>query len=135
MDPLKCLACIDLPHRPYHLATSPDCEFIVVCSQEGPITLLSRSLVLLGSLDFGTKVDGIAVSPDGEHLGLSLRDRACVLTARGEVVTEVRHELWPDWAGGGCAFSPDGRYFWDVRPGGQDREITVQVTACDGWRS
>ena len=72
MDPLKCLACIDLSHRPYHPATSPDGEFIVVCSPEGAITLLSPSLGVLGSLDLGVKVDGIAVSPDGKYLGLSL---------------------------------------------------------------
>lgn len=134
MDPLRCLACIDLSHRPYHLAASPSGRVIVASSQEGAIALLSPSLGVLGSLDRGAKVDGIAVSPDGEHLGLSLRDRTCVLTARGEVVTEVRHDPWLDWAGGGCTFSPDGRYFWAVRPGGDERAVRVEVTGCDSWQ-
>ena len=56
------------------------------------------------------------------------------MTARGEVVTEVRHEPWLDWAGGGCAFSPDGRYFWAVRCGGDERAVIVEVTGCDSWQ-
>jgi hypothetical protein len=57
---------------PYHLTASPGGQFIAACSQEGAITLLNPSLGVLGSLHLGSKVDGIAISPDGEYLGLSL---------------------------------------------------------------
>jgi hypothetical protein len=96
--------------------------------------MLSPALRVLGFLDLRAKTDGIAVSPDGKHLGLSLRDRTCVMTTGGEVITEVPHKPWLDWAGGGCTFSPDGRFFWTVRPGGKKRSISVEVTECDGWR-
>jgi hypothetical protein len=97
--------------------------------------LLTGRLRVLGSLDLRAKTDGIAVSPDGQYLGSSLRDRTCVMTARGEVIREVRHDPWSDCAGGGCTFSPDGLCFWAVRPSGEERQVTVEVTACDGWRA
>ncbi len=135
MSPLKCLAEWTPSHRPYHLAVSPGHEVIVACSQEGSVTVLSSELRSLGSLDLRSQVDGIAVGPSGKYLGFSLRDRTCVMNAGGEVVHEARHDPWPDCAGGGCAFSPTGRFFWEVRPGDDEREITVQVTASDEWRA
>src|SRR5688572_33458770 len=99
MSPLKCLAELVLPHRPYHLAVSPGEEAIIACSQEGAFTILSPALQVLGSFNLGVEVDGIAVSPDGKYLGFSLRDRTRVMTARGEIIREARHDPWSDEAG------------------------------------
>jgi hypothetical protein len=53
----------------------------------------------------------------------------------GTVVHEVRHRPWLDGVGGRCTFSPDGRFFWAVRPGGEERVVSVEVLECDGWRT
>jgi hypothetical protein len=51
MDPLQCLAFLDFPHRPYHLATDSSGQVIAACSPEGIIILLSATLGVLGSFD------------------------------------------------------------------------------------
>ena len=134
MSPLNCLAEAMLTHRPYHLVVSPGEQVVVACSSEGAVTILSPELRVLGSLELGCKVDGIAVGSHGQYLGFSLPDQTCVMTTRGEVIREVRHDPWPYCAGGGCTFSPDGRFFWAVRPGADERGILVEVTRCDRWQ-
>lgn len=134
-SPLRRLSRRVLPHRPYHLAVGPTKgEVIAAGSSEGAVTLLTPELRVLGALDFQSRVDGVAVSPDDGCLGLALRDRTCIMTTRGRVIREICHRPWSEWAGGGCAFTPDGRHFWAVRPGEGERRILVEVVECDGWR-
>ena len=132
-EPLKCLADSPLPHRPFHVAIGRGSATIVASSPQGVVTVLSSGLRVVGAFDLQAKVDGISISSDGEFLGISLKDRICITTISGEIIREVPHSPWGDDAGGGCTFSPDGRSFWAVRPGVEDREVTIEVLDCDGW--
>lgn len=133
MSFLKCLANSVISHRPYHVSVDRESAVIAASSLLGEVTVFSTQLQVLGSFDLKSKVDGIAISPDGESLGISLKDRICITSRQGEVIRQVNHSPWGEYAGGGCAFSPDGRYFWTIRPGDEDGEVTIEVLECEVW--
>ena len=133
MMPLDCLAESLLSHRAFHIAIARGSATIAAASPQGVVTVLNPGLQVVGSFDLRAKVDGLSISPDGESVGVCLKDRICITTKSGEVIRQVDHSPWGDDAGGGCAFSPDGRLFWSIRPGAEGREVTIEVMDCDGW--
>jgi hypothetical protein len=130
-----CQAEARLPHRAYGVAISPGKEMIAAYSRAGSVTVLSGALRVIGTFEVGRVLDDIAVSPAGERLGLSLRDRILLTNAAGGVITEIEHPAWHQDASGACHFSAGANAFWIVQPSDDPYRYLIEIYDWKAWRS